>query len=435
MKQKGCRSALITDIGSRRLNRLGCAGLIAAVLLAQGVFQSAEALLLPPKPRSELLKSEQLVRVRLSERAFSSHLRGFDLEFYENSGEGLMTVARIDRQSEWRIDCARGQVLLRSLDGSKRLVVKGRLEVRTPAGFFRFRERPYREKLSVYASSDSTGCEVVNTVALEKYLDGLVNAEFSSRWSPEAVSAQVIAARTYALYRIEEAKSDGNSRFDVDATDKDQVYDGSMREDYKAARSVESTRGLVLMTENLSAAKLMPLKAFYHSTCGGMTTLPERVWSTNVPGFKKGVRCPFCKGSPAFSWKAHVDATELEADLKPLLPRDLRQGSTLGNLRIERKDSSGRNDLILTLWRRGSRWFTHTLSGAQFRTILGAKRIRSTQFDVQQDSVGRYVITGKGNGHGVGLCQWGAKVMGERGFNAASILSHYYPGAVLKKLW
>lgn len=396
---------------------------------------NAQAILLPPKPRSELLKAEQLVRVRLAEKAFSSRLRGFDLEFYENSGEGLITIARVDRQSEWKVDCSNGQILLRSVDGSKRLAAKGRLEVRTPTGFFRFRDRPYREKLTLYAPADSTGCEAVNTVALEKYLDGLVNAEFSSQWNSEAVGAQVIAARTYALYRIDEMKERDGSHFDVDATDKDQVYDGSIREDYKAARSVESTRGLVLMTADRFDSKLVPLKAFYHSTCGGMTTLPERVWNTHVQGFRKGVRCPFCKGSPAFQWRTHIDATELEAELKPLLPRDLRSGSMLGNVRIEKKDSSGRNDLILTLWKHGARWFTHTLSGVQFRSALGAKRVRSTQFEVVRDSVGRWVVSGQGNGHGVGLCQWGAKVMGERGFDSAAILGHYYPGAVLKKLW
>ena len=100
--------------------------------------------------------------------------------------------------------------------------------VETPAGFFQYKGRPYRETLRIHALP-SGECEVVNEVDLEKYLDGLVNSEFSSQWSEEAVAAQAIAARTYAFYQMREAHMRPEAHYDVDSTTKDQVYDGSYR--------------------------------------------------------------------------------------------------------------------------------------------------------------------------------------------------------------
>ena len=161
--------------------------------------------------------------------------------------------------------------------------------------------KPYREELRVYTAGSL--CEVVNVVDLEKYLEGLVNAEFNSRWSEEAIGAQVVAARTYAVFQMRQAQAQAEDNsdaqhYDVDATTHDQVYDGSMKEDPRATRIVEKTRGLLLTVK--TARGVEPLKAYYHSTCGGMTDCRIRVWGTSEFGISTRdlpVLCAFSAGA------------------------------------------------------------------------------------------------------------------------------------------
>src|SRR5204863_176919 len=119
------------------------------------------------------------------------------------------------------------------------------VSVRTPTGVLSYRGNPFREEIRIYARNGT--CDVVNAVDLEKYLDGLVNSEFSAKWNAQSIEAQVIAARTYALYQIREAEKKSDSYFDVEATIKDQMYSGFNHEDFRAAQSVEQTRGMVLV--------------------------------------------------------------------------------------------------------------------------------------------------------------------------------------------
>src|SRR6185312_11126927 len=101
---------------------------------------------------------------------------------------------------------------------------------------------------------------------------------------------------------ILEAKKQKLRIFDVDASVKDQVYQGSLKEDFHSSQAVKKTRGMILTVGSDNAP--LPLQAFYHSTCGGQTELPEHVWSRPLyPGFHRQITCPFCRESPAYSWK------------------------------------------------------------------------------------------------------------------------------------
>jgi stage II sporulation protein D len=270
--------------------------------------------------------------------------------------------------------------------------------------------------------------------------------------------------------------------YDVDASTSDQVYDGSIREDVRAARVVGKTRGLVL-TVGTGAARV-PLKAYYHSTCGGATELPEKVWGSASPGFHRGVRCPFCAYSPRAHWDLDVSAEEIVKSLRRTVHNEgPLQGwgsasntfgsstgklstSSLGNLsrksssnwsrllegrvtgiRVGSLDSSGRvNELFVSFYNPGSKFgLTRAartpvsgelaISGPKFREIIGSAKFRSAAFQVAMEGQGVWHFQGRGNGHGVGMCQWGAKVMGEKGYKTASILKFYYPDATLQKLW
>lgn len=409
-----------------------------------------------PRPGGAALL-ETTIRVRLAEGATAVAVRGFDLRI-SDARSGTKAVAAPDRLSQWDFRC-RGDRIRAIRRGGKALELRSPAVIRSPTGFLRAFDRPYRDSVVIYSAG--MFCEVINEVDVEKYLDGLVNSEFSSKWSEEAIAAQVVAARTYALFQLRSARAvTPRAHFDVDATDKDQVYDGSLREDFRASRSVERTRGMVLTVGPDRSPE--PLKAFYHSTCGGVTELPQNVWGKPRPGFKKIVQCPFCKSSPKFHWELQLDPAEIaqaflkrgalsgpggiDNGLEKRWPRDwmdIVRGSRLLGIRVDERDPSGRATRVSTVWWHRKALVDLSMSSNQFRSWLGAGRFRSTFFEVSHltttagpapgDGVWRF--QGRGNGHGVGMCQWGAKVMGEKGFTMVSILKRYYPDAVLRRMW
>lgn len=405
-------------------------------------------------------KSDRVnIRVRISEGVPVARIRGFDLRFYQrkqsDSSSVMATVlsrmmspvVSVDRSSEWELRCNGGQVLLQSPHSKSTLYkLTDQVTIRTPVGFINYGNSPYRDEINIYAIGDQ--CEVVNVLDLEKYLDGLVNSEFSSSWNEESIEAQVVAARTYAYYQIQEAKFRKGSHFDLDATVKDQVYNGSLRENFHSSRAAAKTKGVILTSE--LGNTIFPIKAYYHSTCGGFTELPENVWGKASPGFTKKVPCPYCSSSPRYRWNLDLQSKDISSAIvkgiqtEGILPgwpkqafRVLQQNRLL-DVRITQLDQDGRVARLTTVWADGKTVLELPVGGARFRDWMGAGRFRSTWF--QLISVGRgegsrWHFRGRGNGHGVGLCQWGAKTMGEKGFKMANILKHYYPDAALRKLW
>ncbi len=417
------------------------AGVLASIISISGGAPSAWAAKVPVHAQQDSaqdsITSKETIRVRLTEGSSEVRLHAFDLTMLEHG----RSVFRADRLSNWTVHCdSTGKVEFTEVDAAlpRRLGFSSPVALETPAGFLSFQGKPYRERLRVYAGK--RGCEVVNEVNLEEYLDGLVNSEFSAKWSEEAVAAQVVAARTYAYSRMLQSRKKSSLHFDVESTVKDQVYSGSAAEDFRAARIIERTRGLVLTVPGGA-----PLKAFYHSTCGGRTELPENVWGAAEPGFKHRVNCPYCKHSPAMNWKLKVDAKEILDAIRTGIDQDgvpidwsgsAREAMNSGKLIdfVMKRDDSDRVLEVGLVWLVGSKRVVMPISGVSFRNWLGAGRFRSTAFNVSP-AAGGWTFSGRGNGHGVGMCQWGAKVMGEQGKTYAMILKLYYPDATLKKLW
>jgi len=390
------------------------------------------------------------IRVLVANDLDGSIVRGIDLRAFQKRVVGLgasadlhalrdeVTLPKSGRKSEWRVRCTADFVELRS--GSAIVRLKAPASIESPAGFLQLDGRPYRETLWFFpASGKRWGCEAVNEVNVEEYLNGLVNSEFSAQWKPEAVAAQVVAARTYALHQILQARLK-NADYDVHGTEKDQVYEGAAKEHFLASRVVDQTRGMVLVSRD--GKKTQPIKAFYHSTCGGHTELPEKVWGVRQSGFGQRVTCPFCTSSPRFRWNLSVARNEVEGALKRKLLG--KNGSWLGGARLARVETVGhrgpaagtdRLSVLRTVWEFGKVTRELNVKASEFRNWLGAGRLKSTAFAVARTPSGDFRFEGRGNGHGVGMCQWGAKVMGEKGYTMAGILKFYYPDAELKKLW
>lgn len=274
--------------------------------------------------------------------------------------------------------------------------------------------KPYRG-LAELSVADK-GILVVNQLPLEEYLVGLINCEISSAWPIEAVKAQAIIARTYALHRKGGRLS---SPYHLESSVMDQVYEGCLIEDSRARRAVLETEGEVLTFGGGI------IQAFYHSSCGGRTEASENVWGSPLP-YLKGVDCQYCLTSPlASTWEYKLPLKEIEERLRVAG----HNVSGLYDLKPGTVNSRGRLKQIVLHASRGG----GTISGEQFRKAVGYGVIKSTRFTLK-NSKNEISFSGSGNGHGVGLCQWGAKQRALDGFRCGEILSYYYPGTELKKL-
>lgn len=272
--------------------------------------------------------------------------------------------------------------------------------------------KPYRGMAEV--SYGNGGILVVNELPLEDYLVGLINCEISSSWPIEAVKAQAVVARSFALYRKMQRI---NAPYHLESSVLDQVYDGCLIEDSRAKRAVAETAGEVL-TYNGSV-----IQAFYHSSCGGKTEASENVWGLGLP-YLRGVNCEYCLDNPSVVWEQRLELRDVEARLRAAGVRV----SGVSDIRAGGRNSRGRLKNVTVVAGSGNL----TLTGDQFRKVVGYGVIKSTNFTVRV-SGGSALFNGRGNGHGVGLCQWGAKQRALNGFSYAEILSYYYPGTVLEK--
>jgi len=274
--------------------------------------------------------------------------------------------------------------------------------------------KPYRGLAELSAADN--GILVVNQLPLEEYLVGLINCEISSAWPIEAVKAQAIIARTYALNR---KMARMTAPYHMESSVIDQVYEGCLIEDSRARRAVVETEGKVLTFGGAI------IQAFYHSSCGGRTEASENVWGASIP-YLKGVECQYCLTSPSATvWEVKLSLNEIEERLRAAGHKvsglyDIKQGAV---------NSRGRLKQVVLLAAKGG----GTVSGEQFRKAVGYGVIKSTRFTLK-NSKNEISFSGSGNGHGVGLCQWGAKQRALDGFDCGEILSYYYPGTELKKL-
>lgn len=257
------------------------------------------------------------------------------------------------------------------------------------------------------------GLAVVNHVDMEEYVKGVVPAEMNAAWHAEALKVQAIVARTYALYQ---RQANREREYDVVAGTLDQVYRGRQGVDRRVRDAVESTRSLALTYQN------EPILAAFSSTAAGPTEDAMNVWSKDLP-YLKGVECPFDANSPYYQWRAEFRLQDLEDKL-------VRQGfaiGTIANLAPLAYSAAGRVARLRVLHSQGEL----VLRGEDLRRLVGYGVIQSTQFEIE--SIGRTVVlSGRGAGHAVGLCQWGAKEMAGLGYRFDTILHYYFPGTELK---
>ncbi len=258
---------------------------------------------------------------------------------------------------------------------------------------------------------------IVNLVDLEEYLYSVVSTEMPARWPPAALQVQAICARTYVLQR-----SDPRRNYDLVPSELDQVYGGVTAETAGATSAVDATSGEALAFAHAFAS------VAYSSCCGGHTESSADAWGNAALPYLGGVPCPWCIDSPNYRWQRSLAFDTLTQRLTRALP----PASRVQDLRIEARDASGRARAVDVVTDLGDA----NVPGSLFRRSVGARVVPSLLIGsvARTPDAAAVAIDGNGLGHGVGLCQWGARGMALAGRSAAEILSFYFPGTDLQHL-
>jgi len=361
-----------------------------------------------------------------------------EFAWFEPGGRTLLARAR--RGEQWRLERESRGSRVRAVrpDGVPTAWQNDLVARAADGGFLTVNGKRYRGDLQV-APMD-TSFVVVNRLSLEDYLRGVVAVEMGNRSSQDsaALQAQAVAARSYAVKRLDTRERP----FDVRSSVADQAYGGLDAENERANAAVDATRGLVLLYEG------RVVDAPYSSTCGGTTAEASEVWrAADAPYLQRvsdrvglGDRY-YCDIAPRYRWTRTLSATELNGALEQYL-RAYAQVPVNGpgrarTLAIVNHTPSGRVGTLQIETDRG----TFPLRGNDIRYVMrvpGGEILSSTYFSVEPEhGVGgdgqleRVTFRGQGNGHGIGMCQWGAIGRSRAGQSFRSILGTYYPGTTV----
>ncbi len=251
------------------------------------------------------------------------------------------------------------------------------------------------------------GLYIINELPLEEYVRDVVAAEISPEWDMEALKAQAVVSRTYALYQ---KTRNGNSLYHLASSVLHQVYKGK-NTDVRIAYAVSTTAGEVLTFDGEI------IESLYHSTCGGKTENPEDVFGKKYP-YMRSVEST-CDLSPYSIWERIIGIDEIERALGILQIEEVTISSYTSTNRVKQLSITSGSGIT-------------TVNATDFRKALGWSRIPSTNFTLSR--TGREVIfQGTGYGHGVGLCQWCMLKMAREGKKYAEILSFFYPGTAIQQ--
>lgn len=346
-------------------------------------------------------------------------------------------------------DCSNGQITFgnKKLEGTFRISVLGRnLQLSNSQGkskhktisihaggsgiYLYGRGIPKRLYIgNITFSVDKKGyLKIINKVQVESYLPSVLTGEIGDLTQAEAFKAQAVAARTYTFTLKNNHIKDGYNLCDSQHC---QVYYGQDEIKSKAAKAIEDTTGLILTYKGKPAA------TFYHASCGGYTEDIRNVWPDGnkkpyLISVKDGdnPRKPYCSIAHKFKWKTKIFFTGLTRIAKQ--NNWITKDEEAVGIRVSKSDEISGRVHELELYTRDRRI---RISSTDFYHGVGRKEhwqaVKSCNFKIIQGK-GYVILDGKGSGHGVGMCQWGAEGMAKQGFNFKQILYHYYPGTELK---
>jgi stage II sporulation protein D len=346
----------------------------------------------------------------------------------------------------------------------------------------------YRGNIEIDIDKEDKKLNVINIIGIEEYLYGVLKKEISPHWPAEALKAQAVAARTFAIFNMNKYIDQG---YNICASTNSQAYGGVNHEDPLTNKAVDETRGIIMVYKG------EPINAVYHSDSGGYTESSENVWGSFLP-YLRSVKSKFEEkvSPPHHTWSYSVS----EKDLTEKLQKQGHKINTIVSIEADKKSETGRtSELIFT----ADNNKIISMKTNDFRSLVGADLIRSTLFNIeiigkelniqediedrkeikdkeeQKESIKEileqkknwtikellelmkknkeeraegmeekvlkaeimksktpltFIFSGSGNGHGVGMSQWGAYGMTLQGSRYQDILKYYYQGIdIIKK--
>ncbi len=335
-----------------------------------------------------------------------------------------------------------GKGLLKQYQGRKKILFKckNKLSSRSqkpillamlnsPTGVLSINNIKYAGNIELWSKKNAKGCDVINSMSLETYLSSLLAKEMNSSWEEEALKAQAVSARTYALIKMRRHKKNKENNFDIENSEKDQVMGSLLDSTSRTQKATKKTRGEVLI---LSKTKKMT-PVFYHARCGGQTLLPQSAWSHSIDGYES-VKCEYCRGKGARPWQYQISKKMIRRFLSSKKLSDKigfkgMQANLNQKLRLVPN-----NDLTASSIRIYIGKTLVLFSKSILRKFFGRKNIKSLYYNIKKKG-SLFIVDGNGLGHGVGLCQVGAQGLAKKGLSYRGILKHYFPNHELYKVY
>jgi stage II sporulation protein D len=276
------------------------------------------------------------------------------------------------------------------------------------------------------------GLEVINLVDVERYTACVVGREIWPTFAPAAFRAQAIAARSFVLFQMQRRN---RAAYDVLATQGSQVYRGVRGDDVgqRAERAARDSFGVVLTYHDGQQDRLFC--TYYSAVCGGLSQSAAIFGDADdVPPLRGGVACDYCRNAPKGTYRwgpVRVKLTAISAKLAGAYA-EVRAWGSIRDLTIVSQTAAGRP---LTLRLHGDDGQVLDVGAERFRLLIGGSDIRSTDVHLRVERGDAVFDDGRGFGHGLGLCQWGMQGQAKEGRRAGDILSYYYPGAKLTRVY
>lgn len=299
----------------------------------------------------------------------------------------------------------------------------------SPTGLLSYENVKYQGLFKVVTNPKGDSCDIINDIPMEAYISSLLTKEMNAKWPLEALKAQAVAARSYALHKMQSqqvSKELGSEAFyDLESSEKHQVGGAFFDATPTTIGATEATRGEVLLT---GEGKVRPI--FFHSKCGGKTLRPDQVWHNREQSYQS-VNCPFCHNIGPKGWANVINYERMKSFFKwasdqKILQEKLEPGFTSIVLVPDNIDKFTVNFYINDR--------PYIVEKAALRRYFGNVLFPSNSFALEIKN-SSFAVYGEGLGHGVGLCQMGALAMAKRGWSYKKILSHYFPEHVLKKMY
>lgn len=366
------------------------------------------------------LAGGETVRVRIHKGLHQAQVRGVSLHMEANEFEwhtvGLSALDIKWSKGFWRMKQTDAPVTA-SFEGDV-LLVKG--------AFLQLQGRRVTDELR-FVRKDGGRIDVVAVIPIEEYLAGVIPSEMPVHWPKEALKAQAVAARSFAL-RMKQVRR--HQPFDLDSTVFDQVhrFEEEMnlkpKVKRKLKRVIAETSGQILRDRT---DRVLP--AFYSADCGCVSEDPKYVWGEDE-NFES-VQDPTCEKRRPRQWQLTIERGELRKRLMGALK--VPDTAAIKALHVGQRSPSGRVSTVMASVKVDGRTESRVLSSQDFRRLIGFDRVRSTDFSLKW--IGDLLhIAGQGIGHGVGLCQTGARALAQGGANYHEILKLYYPKAKISSL-